>query len=218
MLTFIRTLPGNIIHCYRKRYLLWQAAVFGLTAFAVVSGLDWEYFKATRSPLIWQLAWPAVFIGAFVPVLLPLALICMGAIARKARLQMLGWGIGQAAFVGWLISSAYKAVTGRIPPELFGSGSVNISNQFQFGWWNGGILWGWPSSHTAVNVALAVALITMFPRYRWLSVAAIIYATYIGLGVSVTVHWFSDFVAGAILGIIIGTVVGKSFKKLAAHA
>ena len=28
-----------------------------------------------------------------------------------------------------------------------------------------------------------------------------------------TIHWFSDFVAGAILGTVIGVVVGKSFLR-----
>ncbi len=27
-----------------------------------------------------------------------------------------------------------------------------------------------------------------------------------------TIHWFSDFMAGAIVGSVIGTVVGKSFE------
>jgi hypothetical protein len=40
---------------------------------------------------------------------------------------------------------------------------------------------------------------------------ALLYAFYIGLGVSVTIHWFSEFVAGAIIGSVIGTVVGRSF-------
>jgi membrane-associated phospholipid phosphatase len=42
----------------------------------------------------------------------------------------------------------------------------------------------------------------------WLALA---YAGYIGLGVSMTIHWFSDFAAGAILGAVIGVVVGKAF-------
>jgi uncharacterized protein YcfJ len=28
-----------------------------------------------------------------------------------------------------------------------------------------------------------------------------------------TIHWFSDFVAGAIIGSVIGAVVGKSFGE-----
>jgi hypothetical protein len=41
---------------------------------------------------------------------------------------------------------------------------------------------------------------------------ALLYAFYIDLGVSVTIHWFSEFVAGAIIGSVIGTVVGRSFR------
>jgi hypothetical protein len=40
---------------------------------------------------------------------------------------------------------------------------------------------------------------------------ALLYACYVGLGVSMTIHWFSDFVAGAIIGSVVGEVVGKSF-------
>ena len=42
---------------------------------------------------------------------------------------------------------------------------------------------------------------------------SIAYALNIGLGVSMTIHWFSDFLAGAIIGTAIGTVVGKSFLR-----
>jgi hypothetical protein len=44
---------------------------------------------------------------------------------------------------------------------------------------------------------------------------AILYAFYIGLGVSMTIHWYSDFVAGAIIGSVVGMVVGKSFPRQA---
>ena len=46
---------------------------------------------------------------------------------------------------------------------------------------------------------------------------AITYALYIGIGVSMTIHWFSDFAAGAIVGSVIGTVVGRSFQENAEH-
>jgi hypothetical protein len=39
------------------------------------------------------------------------------------------------------------------------------------------------------------------------------YARYLGLGVSITVRRFSGFVAGAILGTVIGLVVGDSFRR-----
>jgi len=40
-----------------------------------------------------------------------------------------------------------------------------------------------------------------------------IYALYIGIGVSLSIHWFSEFVAGAIIGTVIGVTVGKFYKK-----
>jgi len=40
-----------------------------------------------------------------------------------------------------------------------------------------------------------------------------IYALYIGIGVAFDIHWFSEFIAGAIIGAVIGIVVGKSFKE-----
>ena len=60
---------------------------------------------------------------------------------------------------------------------------------------------------------MAVTLFRLFPKQRWLGYVAITYALYIGLGVSMTIHWFSDFSAGAIIGTAIGTVVGKSLFR-----
>jgi membrane-associated phospholipid phosphatase len=60
---------------------------------------------------------------------------------------------------------------------------------------------------------MAAAVLTLFPKQRWLGCVAIAYALYIGIGVSMTIHWFSDFTAGAIIGTAIGAVVGKSFWR-----
>jgi membrane-associated phospholipid phosphatase len=76
------------------------------------------------------------------------------------------------------------------------------------------MFWGWPSSHTTIAFAMAATVFTLFPKQRWLGWLAMAYAFYIGLGVSMTIHWCSDFMAGAILGTVIGTVVGKSFFQV----
>jgi hypothetical protein len=49
---------------------------------------------------------------------------------------------------------------------------------------------------------------------RWFGAAALLYAFYIGLSVSMTAHWFSDFASGIIFGIIAGTTVGRSFAAV----
>src|SRR5208283_5065336 len=130
-------------------------------------------------------------------------------ITSHARLSRTGWAIGQAALIGSLLSSTYKAFTGRVHPEHFIG--ADLSHDFRFGWLRGGVFWGWPSSHTTIAFAMAVTVFTLYPKQRWLGVAAILYAFYVGIGVSLTIHWFSDFVAGAIIGSVIGAVVGKSF-------
>ena len=58
---------------------------------------------------------------------------------------------------------------------------------------------------------MAFTVFMLLPKHRWAGFLAIAYAFYIGIGVSMNIHWFSDFVAGVIIGTVIGVVVGKSF-------
>ncbi len=126
---------------------------------------------------------------------------------------MVGSALVQASILGLLISSLYKAFTGRLQPELVSHlSNIDISGSFNFGFLRNGVFWGWPSSYTAVAFAMVAALLVLFPRRKSVIAAAALYALYIGLGVSVTIHWFSDFVAGAIIGTVIGIVVGRSFR------
>jgi membrane-associated phospholipid phosphatase len=97
-------------------------------------------------------------------------------------------------------------------PATSDASLIDTSHGFQFGFLKGGMFWGWPSSHTTVAFAMSVCLITLYPKNKKLILFALLYAFYIGLGVSVTIHWFSEFVAGAIIGSVIGMVVGRSFK------
>ena len=60
---------------------------------------------------------------------------------------------------------------------------------------------------------MAVTVFRLFPRQKWLGYLAITYAFYVGLGVSMTIHWFSDFVAGALIGTVVGVVVGTRFSQ-----
>jgi membrane-associated phospholipid phosphatase len=211
MRVFFSTLPRNIAGCFKGRMILWHLGAILLTFILVRSGFDWFYFCSTRDPVLWSLMIPAAAIGGLVPLVLPLALIVSGFVARDAKTATTGWAMGQAALLGSLISSACKAVTGRIhPAHTIGD---NISGVFRFGWMRGGVFWGWPSSHTTIAFAMAVTVFTLFPKQRRLGLAALAYAGYIGIGVSMTIHWFSDFAAGAIIGSVIGMVVGRSFSQ-----
>lgn len=155
---------------------------------------------------------PAVIIGQLLPMTLPLLLLLIGGIFRSATAKRTGWAIGQAALLGLAVSSAYKTITGRPHPPR--GTALDMSHVFRFGFMRGGIFWGWPSSHATTAFAMAVTVFILFPEKKWLRIAAILYACYIGIGVSMTIHWFSDSAAGAIIGIVIGTTVGKSYAAM----
>ena len=213
-------LPRNIITIFSGRNLLWHVLAIVLTIVIVVSGGDWSYYLATRGDAILRLARPAILIGTFLPVAGILIVLITGTIGKNRRLVTTGWALGQAALLGYLISCGYKTFTGRLPPPFHGfrmsamnEGSlVDGSHGFQFGFLKGGVFWGWPSSHTTVTFAMMTCLIMLWSKNKPLVAGALLYAFYIGLGVSVTIHWFSEFVAGAIIGSVIGTVVGRSFQ------
>jgi membrane-associated phospholipid phosphatase len=214
MKQFLTTLPRNLMRCFKGRMLVWHLVAILLTVILVASDFDWRYYLATHTPALRSWMFPAAVIGMFLPFLLPLMLFLIGGIMRSAPTVSTGWAIGQAELLGSIISSIYKAFTGRAhPAHMIGS---DISHVFRFGFLRGGVFWGWPSSHTTVAFALAATVFNLFPKHRWLGFMAFAYALYIGIGVSMTIHWFSDFAAGAIIGIIIGMVVGKCFRPFKA--
>ena len=209
MKQFLMTLPRNLSACFRGWMLIWHFVAIVLTVIFVMSGLDWRYFLATRNPELRSWMFPAVVIGGLLPIYLPLALLAAGHITRNTRTVLTSWAVAQAELLGAVIVVTYKAFTGRAHP-LHNVGP-DISHVFRFGFLRGGVFWGWPSSHTTVAFAMAATVFTLWPKQRWLGILAGVYALYVGVGVSMTIHWFSDFVAGAIIGSVIGVVVGKSF-------
>jgi membrane-associated phospholipid phosphatase len=211
MKQFLVTVPRNLIDCFNRRRIVWHIVAILLTFILVLSGFDWRYFLVTHNSAFRSWIWPAVGIGGLLPLALPLILFASGIIARNAKTILAGWAVGQAALLGSIVSSAYKAVTGRIhPAHVVGT---DISHVFRFGWLRGGVFWGWPSSHATIAFAMAVTVFMLYPKQRWLGWVAILYAFYVGISVSMTIHWFSDFAAGAIIGSVIGVVVGKSFRS-----
>ena len=208
---FVSSLPRNIIGCFKNPLVIWHAVAIVLTIIFVASGLDWIYFLDTRSLVLRSWAFPAVGIGGQLPLVLPPVLLLIGVLLRSGKSLLLGFAVAQSVILGSLISSAYKAFTGRIhPPRGI---TTDVSHVFRFGFLRGGVFWGWPSSHTTIAFAMAITIFVLLPRQRVVGILAIIYAFYVGLGVSVTIHWFSDFFAGAIIGTIIGIVVGNSFSS-----
>ncbi len=214
MKQFISSLPRNVIGCFKVRMLFWHLAAIVLTAGLVVSGFDWRYFLSTRGPALRAWMFPAVIVGGLLPMVLPLLLLALGRLAKSAAVSLAGWAVAQAEIIAALIAAGYKTVTGRAHPAH--EAGADLTHIFRFGFLRGGVFWGWPSSHTTIAFAMAATVFTLFPKQRWVGCVAVAYALYVGVGVSMTIHWFSDFCAGAIFGTVIGAVVGRSF--LLSHA
>ena len=216
MKTLFYKLPETVVKCFWKYNLFWHFLAATLTYFIVVSGLDWWYFRFSRGIVPQRLFFYAIILGGLLPIIAPLILFVIGKIYKNLKTVNTAWALTQAGLFSLGVSSFYKVFTGRVPPELsydITGALTDISRQFQFGFMRGGLFWGWPSSHTTIAFAAAAVLFILYPQNRSVRWVALIYAIYIGIGVSVNIHWFSEFVAGAIIGTIIGIVVGKSFRE-----
>lgn len=212
---FLTSFPKNFISSFSSKNIGWHLFAIVLTAVIVFLGLDWRYFLFVRSEWLNTIFFPAIIVGGLLPILLPLGLVIVGRKRRSVVTTVYGWALMQAAILGWCISSLYKSVTGRVQPDLgHVVAAIDQSRNWNFGFWEHGIFWGWPSSHTTVAFAMAAAFVILLrgkrPAAKWI---AIIYAFYVGIAVSFSIHWLSEFVAGAIIGTAIGITVGKWWTK-----
>lgn len=219
MKTFFYQIFKNVLKIFSGPSLLWHLLAIILTYLIVTFGFDWKIFT-----YVVTVSWRGYFsfalaFGGMLPFLLPPSLILMGILLKKIKTLTIGLAVLQAAILGSLISSFYKAFTGRIQPPghahsaiIDTSNLIDNSHQFLFGFLRHGVFWGWPSSHTTIAFAMAVTIFVLFPKNKVIKFLVLAYAFYIGTAVFVTsIHWFSEFVAGAIIGSIIGAVVGKSY-------
>ncbi len=214
MSAFFYNLPTNILKCFKGYNILWHLLAIILTSIIVTTGFDWLYLKSSRSPLLQSILFPAVRLGSRLPIFVPFILYAAGKARDNLRTIRTASALAQAVIIGLLIAAVYKAFTGRAhPPRFVDQNTIDSSRDFLFGFMRNGIFWGWPSSHTTVAFAMSVTLIMLYPKNNVIRYLAIFYALYIGFGVSMSIHWFSDFVAGAIIGSVIGVVVGNSFRN-----
>lgn len=211
-------LPQHIAKCFTGKFLIAQTIAVLFSIAIVTSGLDWTYHVATRGATLRAITFPALPLGGLLPIVVPFLFLFFGIVRKKKYLLVSAWGLAQSALLGLLISSFYKAWTGRIPPRFLdvAQNVVDISHGFQFGFLRGGVFWGWPSSHTTVAFAMAGAFAMLFPKQKVLKYLVFSYAGYVAFGVSVSIHWLSEAVVGAILGTVIGLVVGAGFSKISA--
>lgn len=189
---------------------------FITTPFFIQVGFDWWWAKLSERWILLQyISLPGIFIGFIVPFAFPYYYF------KNRRINPNYEAIALRAFAAsssaWVISTCIKAFTARVPREpLEALGMLDFSNTFRFGFMEGVNLWenlieGYPSGHAMTAFAMVIAVLPLFSDIgkRYL----LMYAFYISIGVSLTVHWFSDSFSGAVLGIAVGKVVGELYSN-----
>jgi len=67
------------------------------------------------------------------------------------------------------------------------------------------------------NTAMATALAAFYQDKSWIRYTAYGYISFLFVAILIhdggSAHWFSDIVAGGLMGIAFGATIGKSFRK-----
>lgn len=208
MLRAAQSLARDLALVFAPRRLPWHLLAMGLTVILVTSGFDGRVAATAHGTEIQRLAFSAGRIGFWMPIAVPLAMLASGWLRPERRLRTSAWRVAESEVLAVGICAAYKALTGRPGPTSVHDGAFDaVSRVFRFGFMRGGVFWGWPSSHVMTAFAGAVALALLYRGSRGVAWPAAAYAAFMAAGVSLSFHWFSDVVAGAIIGTVIGVVV-----------
>jgi membrane-associated phospholipid phosphatase len=218
----VHNIGWNALNSFTYHYgTNWILSGIGTVAF-IQTGLDWKWRNiAYNNDWLSSSGLPFTYIGWVVPFAAPVVLNIAGRIIRDNDLQIAGLALAQAALLTAVLPSPIKAGLGRSKPGIVTKSnnhhvrtdrSDDFSNEFD--WFNMNFVDGWPSGHTAQAFAAAAVLTELYQDSLVLKIAAYSYAALMGLAVSVTTHWASEAVAGALIGYAIGKTVGASFSSL----
>ncbi len=211
MLSFFSLYFSLLKDVFSKQYVPYHIAAIFLTAALVLSGIDWWYLVLVATHLSPTLLHMLDTLGFMLPFILPLGLFLTYVKTKKLFYKVASKATVLAVLLGFSISMALKSITGRTSPPHRHHGEelilIDNSRAFNFGFMNEQIIGGWPSSHTTIAFALATTLSGLLPKQKFIQLCCFLVALSIGLGVTIGYHWLSEFVAGALLGIVTGRVV-----------
>lgn len=117
--------------------------------------------------------------------------------------------VGVAGFGSWFLSGVLKDVSGRSRPDAMTLGrEVRDAAEST----------GFPSTHTAIAVALVVALLLTVPLDRWAVALAVVIAAGTGLArIHIDVHWPLDVLGGTALGTALAATAALFVTVMARH-
>ncbi|HEX2960566.1 MAG TPA: phosphatase PAP2 family protein [Ignavibacteriales bacterium] len=212
-------LGDNIINSFKGNNLYLHLSGIALTALLVTTSSDYYVFKYfNEHPAYGDAARPVIRFAQYFPFVIGGALYAHGKLNSDQEAVAASFAVVQSTALAFVYNSMLKAITGRPHPNWREeSDMMSLSKQFRFGFWRGGIFWGWPSGHTSSTMAVVSALTNFYPGKTWLKVLGYGYTAYMMFGVSSLnrggMHWFSDAVAAAFMSYAIGSTVGKFYRR-----
>jgi len=171
-------------------------------------------FVARQNEVAYGIAFtPGMMMGTFFPILVPGYLYF---ISSNRTFNNTGAVAIQATAVAFLYNNILKAITGRAHPDSENN-SGELSRDFKWGFFRRGVFYGWPSGHSMTNAALAMSIASYHRDNPWVVAGCALYAGYVAtsmvMGAKGEAHWFSDAVAGTLMGASIGWYIGNTFYK-----
>lgn len=151
------------------------------------------------------LDWSGIFWAKYALYLLVAAVFLWSvafAAVRWRRLEIFFWSLGAAVASRFIFAEIVRMILPRDRPfRVLNFEPLVVTSAFEP---------SFPSGHAAFLFAFVAALSTFMPKARWLYLAAIA----VGIArIFVGVHWPSDILVGAILGIGVGLAVGPVFRR-----
>jgi membrane-associated phospholipid phosphatase len=216
-LTPLTDIGGNFVDSYSGWNSLFHIAAIGITYVSVQTGFDAGVLRITSgmdpafSGLVGH---TGVMLGYFVPIIVPATMYFISDNNRDLRYA--SYAVMQSVAVAFAVGSLLKAVTGRKGPDPDDPDKDGLSQDFKFGFLEGGLHYGWPSGHLMVNTAMVTALVAYYPEKSWVKNVAYGYLAFLTFSMLIhdrgRAHWFSDIVAGGLMGFAFGTTIGKNFR------
>ncbi len=159
---------------------------------------------------------PALFIGYIAPVVVGGALFAKGWASDDMTTYRAGCAVLQSMIIAVSYSTLLKVFTGRPNPDAYEySKETDRSREFNWGFMRNGVHYGWPSGHMITTTAIISTLMSYYES-PFVGIAGLIVWGYMAVGITShegnTAHWFSDVVAGSLMGYAIGRTVGKDFR------
>lgn len=206
----------NFRSAYSDRSALYHISALGLTYALVESGYDAKILeKSSQINADFRDIYghSGIYSGYLLPIVIPVSMF-FGS-EKNSDTRTVSYALMQSVSVAFAAGTVLKAITGRKPPQLDHPDKDILSRDFRFGFMEGGLHYGWPSGHLMVNTAFITTLSAFYPEKSWIQYLSYGYITFLTTSVLLNgeAHWFSDIVAGGLMGYSIGSVIGKNFYQ-----